>query len=30
MNVATPLIDKFVKIRVYGQEKAKKEAEANV
>ena len=30
MNLATLLIDKFVKIRVYGQEKAKKEAEANV
>ena len=30
MNVATPLIDKFVKIRVYGQEKPKKEVKANV
>ncbi len=30
MNIVTPLIDKFVKIRVYGQEKAKKEVKANV
>ena len=30
MNVATPLIDKFGKIRVYGQEKPKKEVKANV
>lgn len=30
MNVATPLIDKFVKIRVYGQKKPKKEVKANV
>ena len=29
MNIATPLIDKYVKLKIYGKEKAKKEAKAN-
>ena len=29
MNIVTPLIDKYVKMPVYGKEKAKKEVKAN-